>query len=155
MQLVPRHNTNYKYLLSSHPPKKTIFKAVTTSACPVPSHILWSNQQWLIFSSSGPAAAATVIPIHLCVQELWKQSTSPPMAPELETLALIYDYTSSICSLHSLPLGFLWLYYSECWVLYSLSEERWLLGQFLMAAAGSGKELAYTLRYQIVWYHPQ
>lgn len=48
---------------------------------PRPSHILWSNQQWLISSSSGPAAATTVIPIHLCLQELWKQSTSPPMAP--------------------------------------------------------------------------
>ena len=69
----------------------------------IASHILSSNQQWLISSSSGPAAAAAVIPIHSCLQELWKQSTSAPMAPELETLALIYDYTgmhllSSLCA---------------------------------------------------------
>lgn len=46
-----------------------------------PSHILPSNQHWLISSSFGPAAATTVIPIHFCLQELWKQSSTLPMAP--------------------------------------------------------------------------
>lgn len=49
-----------------------------TQPQPEASHILPSNQQWLISSSSGPAAATAVIPIHLCLlrQELlWKQSS--------------------------------------------------------------------------------
>lgn len=46
-----------------------------------PSHILWSNQQWLISSTYGPAAATRVIPIHLRLQYLWRRSISPPVAP--------------------------------------------------------------------------